>query len=762
MLRLSLGWVARAIRVNRIATALILAIAVSLVTTFMIVTNRETGVAAEAHTVLWLLILNLALFGALALAFLYRLIDVWIRRRRGVAGSRLYMRLIVFFSVLVAVPSILVASFAAIFFYFGVQDWFNDRVRTSVEESLNVAEAYLEEHQQVIRADALAMANDLNREAPALMGNTRRLAQALQTQTLVRNLTEAVIFDSTGRVIAKSGLTFAMEFETVPDDALAQARAGEAPVVTRNTDDRVRALVRLNQFVDAYLYVGRFVDPAVLGHMDAARDAVEGYAALEERRGNLIAVMTLIFIGAALLLLLVAIGLALKFASWLAVPVGQLIQASDRVSGGDFGVRVAEPAHMDELSILSRTFNRMTSQLEEQRDELVEANRKMDRRRRFTETVLSGVSAGIISINGEGQVRLANRRATEFLTGDAQQAVSGNIFEQLPGLSSLTDRVRQLPQRDVEEELSVPRPLGQPGDRATLLVRITAELQESQITGFIITFDDITDLVAAQRTAAWADVARRIAHEIKNPLTPIQLAAERLRRRYGELVPANDGTFDTCIDTIIRQVGDIGGMVDEFSSFARMPQPQMAQSDLVELTKQVMFLQRQASPEIRIELGETPTRLETVCDRRQIAQALTNILKNAVESVEQAAARVADSADDEKYGGEIIISIHEDSDDCQITVRDNGIGFPDLGRDRLTEPYVTRRAGGTGLGLAIVKKIMEDHGGSIRLEDNTTCGAYVTLVLSKSLTVSAGDAADGDGQGGPLLSAGSRRLGQET
>ncbi|MEM6903850.1 MAG: histidine kinase dimerization/phospho-acceptor domain-containing protein, partial [Pseudomonadota bacterium] len=563
----------RAIRTNRVVTALLLAIGASLVTTFVIVTNRDTGVAADADTVLWLLVLNLTLFGALALAFLYRLIDVWIRRRRGVAGSRLYMRLIVFFSVLVAVPSILVASFAAIFFYYGVQDWFNDRVRTSVEESLNVAEAYLAEHQQVIRADALAMANDLNREAPALMLNARRLDQALQTQTLIRNLTEAVIFDSTGQVIAKSGLTFALEFETVPDDALVQARAGEVPVVTSNTDDRVRALVRLNQFVDAYLYVGRFIDPAVLGHMEAARDAVEGYAALEERRGNLIAVMTLLFIGAALLLLLVAIGLALKFASWLAVPLGQLIQASDRVSGGDYGVRVAEPAHMDELSILSRTFNRMTSQLEEQRDELVEANRKMDRRRRFTETVLSGVSAGIISIDSTGQVRLANRRATEFLTGDTQISVTGNIFDLLPGLAVMTERARLVPQRDVEQELDVARPQGQAGDRATLLVRISAELQEAEITGFIITFDDITDLVFAQRTAAWADVARRIAHEIKNPLTPIQLAAELLRRRYGELVPANDGTFDTCIDTIIRQVGDIGGMVDEFSSFARMPQP---------------------------------------------------------------------------------------------------------------------------------------------------------------------------------------------
>ena len=728
-----MGWTGRVVWANKFALLLGLAGLLSLAATLVTVTRRG-DVIADPETVLWLLIVNLALFATLALVFVYRLVQVWQRRRRGLAGSRLHMRLVVFFSVLVTIPSVLVAGFAAVFFYFGVQDWFSERVRTAVEESLSVAEAYLAEHQQVIRADALAMATDLNRQSARLIGQPRGLSQAVQTQTIIRNLTEAVVFDSTGQVLAKSGLTFAMEFETVPDEALTRAQLGEVPVLTSENDDRVRALVRLDRFVDAYLYVGRFVDPAVLNHMETARDATAGYRALEERRGNLIAVMTLIFVGAALLLLLVAIGLALKFASWIAMPISQLIQASERVSGGDFGVRVAEPAHMDEFSSLSRTFNRMTAQLEEQRDELIIANRQVDRRRRFTEAVLSGVSAGVVSINADGDIRLANKRAMEFFAGVGKPlSVGASLLDLMPELADLVGRCRQRPRRDVEEQLDLAQPNG---EVATLRVHVTADQQDDDSLDFIVTFDDISDLVTAQRKAAWSDVARRIAHEIKNPLTPIQLAAERLRRRYGKLIPANDRAFDTCIDTIIRQVSDIGGMVDEFSSFARMPNPRMTQGDLVSVVRQTVFLQQQATSNIRIQLLESPSRIEMVFDRTQIAQALTNVIKNAVESVSQAMLGVADSDRLDAERNVITVQIQEDSQSCSLHIRDQGLGLPDLGRDRLTEPYVTQREGGTGLGLAIVKKIMEDHDGTLRLADNTPCGAYVTLVLSKSLSES--------------------------
>ena len=732
--RQGLRWAGRVAWANKAALLLMLFIGLSLVFTYLTLIGHGLF-AADATSILWLLVVNLLLFSLLALVFLYRLVEVWLRRRRGMAGSHLHMRLVVVFSLLATVPSLLVAIFAAVFFYFGVQDWFSDKVRTAVEESLNVAEAYLIEHQQTSRAEARAMASDLNRESAYLLGSRRRLDQAVQTQALLRNLTEAVIFDGSGQVLAKSGLTFAMEFETVPEDVLSKARGGEVPVLTSDTDDRVRALVRLDQFVDAYLYVGRFIEPSVLAHMQAARDATQGYMALESRHGNLVAVMTLIFLTAALLLLLVAIGLALKFSSWIAMPITQLIMASDRVSGGDFSVRVAEPQNMDELSTLSRTFNRMTEQLEGQRRELIEANRQMDQRRRFTETVLGGVSAGVISLDVEGQVRLVNRRAVETLDLNEASVIQQPIGELIAGISPMLERVSGRRRRKQEEQLDV---LRADGSTATLLVRVEAEQQDGEVSGFIVTFDDITDLVSAQRKAAWADVARRIAHEIKNPLTPIQLAAERLRRRYGALVPDDDQTFNNCVDTIIRQVGDIGGMVDEFSSFARMPTPVMRMADLVETVREVVFLQQQAWPKIRIQITESPERLAVVIDRRQIAQALTNILKNAVESVKEQLARVADSAGSDDQISEISVEIKQDDRSCSIAVRDSGIGFPDQERERLTEPYVTRRETGTGLGLAIVKKIMEDHGGSIRLEDNHPRGAYVTLVLSNSLTDTAG------------------------
>jgi two-component system nitrogen regulation sensor histidine kinase NtrY len=605
-----------------------------------------------------------------------------------------------------------------------------------------VAEAYLEEHRNTIRADILAMASDLNREGASLPANLRYFQQTVSVQAALRSLTEVVVFDGGGRVFARSGLTLSLEFEVVPDWALARAREGQLVLFAPNgeehggaLDDRVRALVKLEGYGDVYLLVGRFVEARVVAHVDHTRAAVAAYETLEGRRSGLQITFAMIFVLVALLLLLAAIWIGLHLANRLAQPIGALISAAERVRSGELSVRVEEGPSDDELGSLSRAFNRMTSQLQEQHGELVEANRQLDYRRRFTEAVLSGVSAGVIGLDADGRINLPNRSASTLLVTDLDRSIGQDFRTVVPEMGALFETARAAPDRMAQSEVVVQRG----GRRRMLLVRIAGERFEGGTVGFVVTFDDVSELEAAQRKAAWADVARRIAHEIKNPLTPIQLSAERLKRKYLGEIKSDPETFRVCTETIIRQVGDIGRMVDEFSSFARMPAPVMRETDLVEIARQTVFLQRNAHPDIEF-ISELPER--PVCrqlDARQIGQALTNLLVNATDSI---AGRAAPPSG-QPAPGRIEVRLVEEAERVTIAVEDNGRGLPIENRDRLTEPYVTTRAKGTGLGLAIVKKIMEDHGGDLTLGDRTGGGARVCLVFPgrRPGTDAAGEAA---------------------
>jgi two-component system nitrogen regulation sensor histidine kinase NtrY len=492
-------------------------------------------------------------------------------------------------------------------------------------------------------------------------------------------------------------------------------------------ENRVRALIFLNRYVysneAAYLYVGRVIAPKVLGHMESAENAVKDYTELEGRRSGLQITMSLIFLVVALLLLVVAIWFGVRFAKQLAMPLAKLIDAAEQVRAGDLSARVVE-AHGsdDEISALGRAFNRMTSQLESQRRELIEANRQVDARRRFTETVLSGVSAGVLGFDQEQRITIANQAAMDFLQLAPGEMVGRPLVEVLPELEPLLAQSGLRGDRAVEDHLQLKRP-GQ--TTRTLLVRIAAEPHADQpARGHVVTFDDITDLLGAQRTAAWADVARRIAHEIKNPLTPIQLSAERLKRKYLSEITSDPETFRTCTDTIVRQVTDIGRMVDEFSSFARMPAPVMRRESLTDLARQAVFLQRQAHPGVKYEIEAPDTPVFALCDGRQIGQALTNLLQNAADAIDGR----GEGPNGEK-GGHVWLRIIPADDQIRLEVADDGKGLPP-DRERLTEPYVTTRTKGTGLGLAIVKKIMEDHGGELMLADRPGGGAIVSLTFA--------------------------------
>jgi len=710
-------WAGRIGLGRKLAIALAIPALASGVATYLALTGAPPF-GPHPSAVLSLLNLDLILLLALGAVIAKRLVEVWAERRRGLAGSRLQIRLVVLFSLIAVMPTIIVAGFSYLFFSFGVESWFSERVRTAITESLAVAEAYLHEHQQAIRADVLAMANDLNRDAVTLALNPQRLEQVVSAQAALRGLTEAMVFDRAGHMLARSSLSFTLGFEPVPDDAIHLADTGDVAIMTNDSDDRVRALVRLNQFGDVYLYVGRFIEPRVLNHMEETQRAAALYEQMEGQRSGFQITFALIFMMVALLFLVAAVAIGIHFATQFAGPISQLITAAEQVRGGDLAARVPEAEKDDELASLSRAFNRMTYQIESQQRELREANRQLDERRRFTETVLTGVSAGVIGLDSLGRVNLPNRSASALLGTDLEQAIGQDLAEVGPEMAGLLGEAERRPDRLAQSQVELVRG----NSTRTLLVRIAAEHNGRSISGFVVTFDDITELLSAQRKAAWADIARRIAHEIKNPLTPIQLAAERLRRRYLKEIKNDVETFTTCTDTIIRHVGDIGRMVDEFSSFARMPTPVLKPENLVEIVHRAVFLQRTAHPEIRFEPQFPSSPVVINCDARLVGQALINIVKNAIEAIE--ARRAEDGG---SPAGRIRVSVAEEDGQAAVFIEDNGKGLPQHGREQLTEPYVTTRTKGTGLGLAIVKKIMEDHHGELVLEDGEPEGARVSL-----------------------------------
>jgi two-component system, NtrC family, nitrogen regulation sensor histidine kinase NtrY len=680
--------------------------------------------AGRSGAVLTLINLDLVLLLALGALIAKRLLQVWAERRRGLAGSRLQIRLVTLFSLIAVTPTIIVAIFAYLFFSYGVQSWFSDRVHTAISNSLAVAEAYLHEHQQALRADTLAMANDLNRDAVQLELDPQRLEQVVSGQAALRGLTEAMVFDRTGHVLARSSLSFSLGFEPIPDGVMRVADEGDVAIMTAGSDDRVRALVRLDQFGPVYLYVGRYVEPRVLSYMEETQRAVAQYEAAESQRSGFQITFALIYLMVAMLFLVAAVAIGINFATQLAVPISRLATAAEQVRAGDLAARVPEGERDDELSSLSRAFNRMTNQIESQQRELREANRQLDERRRFTETVLTGVSAGVIGLDRAGRVYLPNRSASTLLGVDLEQSISEDLADVVPEMAGLLVEAERRPGQLAQSQVQLARG----NSTRTLLVRIAAEHEEGDIGGFVVTFDDITELLSAQRKAAWADIARRIAHEIKNPLTPIQLAAERLRRRYLNQIEQDRETFTICTDTIIRHVGDIGRMVDEFSAFARMPAPVLKPENLVEIVHRAVFLQRAADRAIAFESIFPDHPVVVNCDARLVGQAVFNIVKNAIEAIE---ARRTEKQDDEP--GQIRVSLVTMAGQAVVIVEDNGSGLPRRGRERLTEPYVTTRTKGTGLGLAIVKKIMEDHGGELMLEDAEPHGARVRLVFAAEI-----------------------------
>jgi two-component system, NtrC family, nitrogen regulation sensor histidine kinase NtrY len=680
-----------------------------------------------------LLVVNLALGLALGALIGWRLVRLWSERRSGRAGARLHVRLVGMFSAIAVIPAILVAIFAAVTLNLGVEAWFSGHVKAAVDGAENVSKLYMRERARGIYKDAEDIAYGLQNDSrivdlEAKKVDIVRMSVRLSEMTHDRGLLGSFLVDSHGVELASSTkMKYSKTLKPTASD-FADARAGNTVIDGDPETGIVHALIHLSALNDAYLLVASRVDPKVFNYYRSTQSAVNEYQRLERDRSRFQLLFAAFYGVVSLVILLAAIWLGLWAANRLVRPISRLIGAAERVSEGDLSIQVEVARDDDEMATLGRTFNRMTHQLESQRNALVAANRQIDERRRFTETVLAGVSAGVIGLDADGQLTIINRAAARLLNAAPEELEGRHYAEAVPELSGLIRRALAEPIGRAGGEVAVKRD----GTSRTLSVQVVSE-HGRYGGGYVATFDDITDLVSAQRTAAWADVARRIAHEIKNPLTPIQLAAERLKRKYGKEIDSDPEVFEQCTNTIIRQVGDIGRMVDEFSSFARMPRPTIRRECAQELMQQAVFLQKVGHPKIAYETKAPKDMVWIDCDGRLISQALTNIIKNAAEGVD---ARI-EKGDDAP--GRIGVALELNAAQMKFVVTDNGIGLPAADRHRLTEPYVTTRAKGTGLGLAIVRKIVEDHGGELLLEDAEEEGRGAKVTLSLPLPAQKAD-----------------------
>jgi two-component system nitrogen regulation sensor histidine kinase NtrY len=657
------------------------------------------------HNVVVMLLLANAATVLLLLGVIVR--EVWQMvqaRRSGRAGARLHVRIVGLFSIIAAAPAILVAIVASVTLDRGLDRLFSTRTRAAIENSLIVADAYLRDQAQIMRSDIMFLAAEIARSKPLIEQDRGNLRQYLTFQSSVRGLAAVIVIDKDLNVIARADLKINQTFAMPPRDALPHIREIEPQIVLLPDTNYVAAVIKLQNFDDYYLYVARLLDPSVVPQLQATRASVTEYAAIESRRLGVQIAFALMYTVIALTVLLSAVWIGLNFANRLVAPIRRLIGAANVVSTGNLHVRV--PVHQSEgdLAQLGETFNRMTQELRTQRDDIMRARDLIDSRRRFTEAVLAGASAGVIGVDGDGCVSILNRSAEKLIGRTESEALGRPLMEVFPELADFMAAAGT--DARTQDQVTITRN----GRERNLSVRITSEQSGESSHGYVVTLDDITELVAAQRTSAWADVARRIAHEIKNPLTPIQLSAERLRRKYGNMIGDDRAVFEQCTDTIVRQVDDIRRMVDEFSRFARMPKPVITAEDVADTVRQAVFLMRVGHSEIDIDCDISEDPMPARFDRRLISQALTNLIKNATEAI--AAVPPADLGK-----GSIRIFGTREGGDIVIDVVDNGIGLPKENRSRLLEPYVTTREKGTGLGLAIVGRIVEDHGGSIELHD---------------------------------------------
>ena len=699
-------------RGGKLLAVILFLLFVALVMLVLKANSTYFGDASPQRTVTLVLIDLWMMLIIMAYVVQHRARLLWHRAHDGVLGTRLQSRIILMFSGIAIVPTLIVATFSIPFFNVGIKSWFDNQVSATLQDSVVVATAYINEHKDVIRNDALGLSEAIQSQGMAPLSSPTAFGQFLSTQSAQRNLSEAIVFDRQQHVFARTEFSFSLTFERFPEEVMNRADSGQVAIFG-DDQNKIQAVVKISASPSLYLMVARVVDAKVLQQMQAARETVNEYQQLQSDLQGLEKQFFLVFVLIAMIILLASLWAGILLAVRLIEPLRALMAATEHVRGGDYAIRVPEGRADDEIANLGRTFNRMIGQLEAQRRDLIEANRLVDERRRFTETVLLGVSAGIIALDGEQRITLNNRTALVLL-GRESLTIGESIDAVLPDVKSLVKQVIAKPERIASGEIIV-----QHGENRIILhVQVTAERLGTAIEGYIVTFDDITELVSAQRSAAWADVARRIAHEIKNPLTPITLSTERIKKKFSPAEGTEEReSFDKYIETITRHVRDIGRMVEEFVAYARMPSSVFRTENLVSIVKKSVFSAQTATPDVKYTQTLPDKPVELMCDEAQLGQMLLNLLKNAAEAMESSATK------------QVAITLTTTDKTATLTIDDTGPGFPPDKIATLTEPYVTTRAKGTGLGLAIVKRSVEEHKGTLTLSNNEQGGARISMVF---------------------------------
>ena len=690
---------------------------------FLVVASLISGMATyaamtpsgDANKFLILLLLNLDLVLLISLIIIItkRVVNIWSRKKSGQLGAQLHSRVVVMFSLLAAAPTIVVAIFGAIFFTVGIENWFSAQVKNALNKSLSVSEAYFEQGQRQISLDAVDIAGIMN--TSGILNNINNLdiqkennlKKFLNKLAYERNFTEVIIFDKFGNVIAESELSFLFKSERrrALFDLVMETKRPAIDFSTSELDKTISAISPVNFLGNHFVYISKFKDLRVISDINSVKAAVKNYRGVENKKEGLHITFTMVFIVVAVLLMFVAILMGLNFANGLVTPITNLANAAERVSMGDLKVRVPDNNNKDEIADLSKTFNKMTEQLDSQRNDLINTNNELERRIKFTETVLTGVTAGVLGLDKFGKVFLPNRRALDLLYLD-KNINNSYLTDVVPEMSDMFLELKKSNQKIITKEIELIRNK----KKIIIITTITAEKNKNKVLGYVVTFDDMTEFFKMQRVAAWSDVARRIAHEIKNPLTPIQLAAERIKRKYKKHITLEPEIFLSCISTIIRQVDGMRKMVNEFSAFARMPVPVFNKVNLTSLVNDIASLSVLSNENIKVNIKVPKTTLYAVVDENQIRQAMQNIISNGINSM-------IERKKNNKVKNMLTVELKKVKDNFNISVSDTGIGLPEDIKDDLTDPYVTSRKNGTGLGLAIVKKIMEDHNGTLEVKN---------------------------------------------
>ena len=717
---------------------------ITLVTLTLVVFSGFWETVSEPMWLYSIVVIDVLLLLALGSFLVWRFIRVFRALMLRRAGSRTHLRLATILTLLAAIPAGFSVILSLVFINFVLDSWFSGPVRTAIEESVSISEAWINDSRKEVTSDALRIALDLNRLSVLLENDPERFTYALSVQVQTRGISEALVINSKGNILARAGLTFAMELEGLPIVALQEAKSGNVLLLTGEQENRVRAILRLDNFEDAFLFIGRVIDPNALRRVERVQNAANQYQEIAFRRESLenSAVVALGLICSMLIFL--AFWYGLRFSDRIVQPVRDLVGMTERVGAGDYSAHAPVRGNKDELDRLCIAFNAMTDAIRNQQEGLLAATRVQEERLRFEQTVFNGISAGIIVTDDEDCILQINGAGQVMLGVHAADASGRSLLEIAPGFAPLMRELRNRKDskgEDMERDLEL-------GDQKTLHVRAVINrsyeaLGENRAWFALVTLDDLSQLVAAERRAAWADIARRMAHEIRNPLTPIQLSAERLHRKFLPSIQQDEEVFSDCLDTIVRKVGEIDKQVREFSDFARVPALAPESESIEEIVRLSMFLQKNASTDIDYELDMAENMPRVRCDRRQVDQALTNLLQNAVRAIHH---------ENEKSGkirvevlrqsaSELMASglvkhrkpIHGngngggDQDGIAIVVTDNGQGLPKEGQDGIVKPYVSTWPEGTGLGLSIVRNIMQDHEGRLTLADSPGRGAVASL-----------------------------------